>query len=137
MSGPGEFLAINGSPSARSKTHSVASLGVELMDVGEVIDLCSFDAEALLGRRSDPELSRILDAMATTKFILLVTPVYRATYSGLLKVLLDQLQQGALKNVVGCWPRLVAQVITTSRSTRACDQSSRACSGPASQPASI
>jgi FMN reductase len=100
MSDDSKFMAINGSPSGTSKTHAVAALGVELMGGGKLIDLGDLDAAALLGRQSDPELTAILDEIPTTKILLLVTPVYRATYSGLLKVLLDQLPQGALKQVV-------------------------------------
>jgi NAD(P)H-dependent FMN reductase len=40
-------------------------------------------AAALLGRESDPELTTLLSNVASTKILLLVTPIYRATFSGL------------------------------------------------------
>jgi FMN reductase len=38
-----------------------------------------------------------IDAIATADVLVLVTPIYRATYSGLLKVVLDQLPTDALR----------------------------------------
>ena len=89
------MLAINGSPSSSSKTRAVVDLGVELAG-GSVLDLASVDANALLFRGSDPSLERAIAAVEAADRILLATPVYRATYSGLLKLLLDHLPQEGL-----------------------------------------
>ena len=59
---------MNGSPSTTSKTPALA-------------------AESVQGA---------LDALLAADVIVLVTPVYRATYSGLLKLVLDQLPTDAL-----------------------------------------
>jgi FMN reductase len=90
-------VALNGSPSTSSKTHAVASRAVEFAGQGEVIDLGSLDANALLGRWSAPDVTAALEAITGAPVLLLATPVYRATFSGLLKVILDQLPPGALR----------------------------------------
>ncbi len=95
-----DLLALNGSPSTNSKTHALGALGVELAGAGRVIDLSELDAEGLLGRRSAPDVVAALDEIRSARVVLVVTPVYRATYSGLLKVLFDQFEQNALANVV-------------------------------------
>jgi len=90
------LIGLNGSPSSSSKTHTVAARAVELAGNGEVIDLGSLDANALLGRASAPDVSAALLAIEEATALVLATPVYRATFSGLLKVLLDQLPPQAL-----------------------------------------
>jgi FMN reductase len=94
------LLALNGSPSASSKTHVVAARAVELAGVGTVVDLADLDAEGLLGRRSSPDVAEVIEEIRATPILLVATPIYRATFSGLLKVLFDQLGQGALRNTV-------------------------------------
>jgi FMN reductase len=89
-------VALNGSPSSSSKTHTVAARAIEFAGKGEVIDLGSLDANALLGRTSAPDVTAALEAIAGAPALLLATPVYRATFSGLLKVILDQLPPRAL-----------------------------------------
>jgi FMN reductase len=89
-------VALNGSPSSSSKTHTVARRAVELAGQGEVIDLGSLDSAALLGRAPSKDVTAALEAIAGAPALLLATPVYRATFSGLLKVILDQLPAQAL-----------------------------------------
>jgi FMN reductase len=95
-----ELLALNGSPSASSKTHVVAVRAVELAGGGKVVDLADLDAEGLLGRRPSPDVAEVIDQIRTTPILLVTTPIYRATFSGLLKVLFDQLGQAALHGTV-------------------------------------
>lgn len=89
------FLALNASPSQPSRTRAVAELAVELAG-GDVLDISSIDAEALLVRRSHPTLDAALSAIAAADTVLLATPVYRATYSGILKTVLDLLPPDGL-----------------------------------------
>lgn len=63
------------------------------------MDLSVLDGDALLGRHSDPQVDALLEQLAQANRLLLATPVYRAAYTGLLKVLLDQLPLGAFE---GC-----------------------------------
>jgi FMN reductase len=95
-----ELLALNGSPSASSKTHVLAARAVEIVGNGRVVDLSDLDAEGLLGRRSSPDVTAVIEAVQLSRLLLVATPIYRATFSGLLKVLFDQLVQGALTDVV-------------------------------------
>jgi FMN reductase len=85
------LVAVNGSPSDTSKTHALAAAAVDLAGGGELINVGSLDADALLLRGKDPSVTDAIGAITAARPLVLVTPVYRATYSGLLKLLLDQL----------------------------------------------
>lgn len=74
----------------------LAAWGVE----ARTLDLATFDAEALLGRARDPDVDAALAAVADADLLLVATPVYRATYSGLLKVFFDLLPTAALADTV-------------------------------------
>lgn len=90
------LVAINASPSATSRTRALAAAAVELAGEGVVIDVADIDAEALCMRRAHPSLDEALAAIGGADRLVLATPVYRATYSGLLKLLFDQLAPEAL-----------------------------------------
>jgi FMN reductase len=94
-----ELLAINASHSTSSSTHHVAALAVELAGAGRVVDLATLDPAGLLGLGKDPDIDGLLSAIPDASPLVLVTPIYRATYSGLLKVVFDQLPQSALRGV--------------------------------------
>jgi FMN reductase len=51
----------------------------------------------LLAEWNHPAIVKAIDQIARAKAIVVATPVYKAAYSGLLKVLLDLLPQSALK----------------------------------------
>lgn len=97
-------VGVSGSPSATSKSrrlleHVLAALG----DTGTAvsrIDLAELPAEALLARRASPEVQEALAMVASADIVALSTPVYRATYSGLLKVFCDLFAPGALAGKV-------------------------------------
>jgi FMN reductase len=94
------LLAINGSHSASSSTHAVAALAVELHGSGEVVDLVTLDPAGLGGTRPSDDVGAVLQAIDAASILVLVTPIYRATYSGLLKVVFDQLPSGGLRGKV-------------------------------------
>jgi len=89
-------VALNSSPSTGSKTHALARLALDLNGGGRLIDLGALDAEALLGRATHESVTDALTAVAGADILVVATPVYRATYNGVLKLLFDQLEQGAL-----------------------------------------
>jgi len=91
------LVALNGSHSASSSTHAVATLAAEIYGSGEIVDLVTLDPAGLIGTTPSPDVAALLQAMADASILVLVTPIYRATYSGLLKVVFDQLPAGALK----------------------------------------
>jgi FMN reductase len=94
-----DLLAINASHSTASSTHHLAGLAVELHGSGRVVDLATLDPAGLLGLAKDDEVQAVLEEIPSAGVLVLVTPVYRATYSGLLKVVFDQLPQSALRGV--------------------------------------
>ena len=95
-----EAALISGSPSAASKSRTLLErahqrlvhegLGTTLVDLG------SLQADALLGRRTDAGVKAALDAVHSARILVASSPVYRATYSGLLKVFFDLLPQDGL-----------------------------------------
>ena len=93
-------VGVSGSPSATSKSRRL--LEAVLAALGESgavvwrIDLTELPAEALLGRRASVEVQQALALVASADIVAMSTPVYRATYSGLLKVFCDLFAPGAL-----------------------------------------
>lgn len=67
---------------------------------GTVIDLCDLPADALLGRARAPAVDAALAAVAAARLVMVGTPVYRASFSGLLKVFFDLFPQDALAGKV-------------------------------------
>ena len=99
-------VGISGSPAgetSRSRALIVRVLGrlgahgVETT----LIDLALLPADALLGRTPVAEVQAALDAVAKAQIVVASTPIYRATYSGLLKVFFDLLPPDALVGKVG------------------------------------
>jgi FMN reductase len=86
-----ELVALNGSPSTTSKTHALAAAAIELAGAGTLVNVSDLGADALLMRGEDPALTETLAAIGACERLVLVTPVYRATYSGMLKLVLDLL----------------------------------------------
>jgi hypothetical protein len=82
------LFAVNASPSPSSTTHALATAVIELAGEGTVVDLADYDAGALPGRHADPDVDALLASLAEASVLVLVTPVYRATYTGLLKVVI-------------------------------------------------
>ncbi len=94
------LVALNGSHSASSSTHAVAALAAEVHGDGEIIDLVTLDPAGLIGTTPSADVGGVLAAIDEATILVLVTPIYRATYSGLLKVLFDQLPSGGLRGKV-------------------------------------
>ena len=91
------LVALNGSHSASSSTHAVATLAAEIYGSGEIVDLVTLDPAGLIGTTPSPDVGALLQAIDAASILVLVTPIYRATYSGLLKVVFDQLPAGGLE----------------------------------------
>lgn len=96
-----QLLAITGSPSAHSRTAVVAEHVLRrLAHAGfatghlSVRDLPA--ADLLSARRGEPEIRRALEAVAAADGVVIASPVYKASYSGLLKSFLDLLPQDGL-----------------------------------------
>ena len=98
-------VGISGSPSAKSKSlvlveYTLAQLAARGAETC-LIDLATLPADALLGRGTAPPVSAALDTATRARVVVVGTPVYRATYSGLLKVFFDLLPQDGLVGKIG------------------------------------
>jgi FMN reductase len=94
-------LSVSGSPSASSRTNRLLRhLDQRLLAQGhEVIplDVRTVPADALLGADlRHPAITEATELFAQADGVVVGTPVYKASYSGVLKALLDLLPQYAL-----------------------------------------
>jgi FMN reductase len=97
-------IAITGSPSRESKSRRlVAHALARCADAGlatRLIDLCDVPADDLLGRAKSAAVADALAAVSSARIVIVGTPVYRASYSGLLKVFFDLFTMDALDGKV-------------------------------------
>jgi FMN reductase len=98
-------IGISGSPSASSRSrilleHALNRLANRGVVTG-LIDLNELPADALLGRSVSAGIERALAAVGDADIVVASTPVYRATYAGLLKVFFDLFAHRALAGKVG------------------------------------
>lgn len=99
-------LALSGSPAPRSRTARLADGVLErIRAAGAVttrhIRLAELDGAALAGYRLDhPDVAMLNEAVAAAHGVVIATPIFKASYSGLTKVALDVLPQFALAGKV-------------------------------------
>lgn len=109
------IAVVTGNPKPASRTHTVALavadvLAKELGETGErlVIDLAEHAPR--LFDWSDPELTRLTEQVAASGIVVVASPTYKATYTGLLKAFLDRNPNNGLAGVTavpvmtGGWP---------------------------------
>ncbi|MGW4460969.1 NADPH-dependent FMN reductase [Micromonospora sp. NBC_01796] len=99
------ILAISGSPSATSRTERLVELLAGRLAGGghqvRALSIRDVPPDALLGADpAHPAIVAVADALAAADGLLVATPVYKASYSGALKALLDLLPQYALAGKV-------------------------------------
>ncbi|MDB5826272.1 MAG: ssuE, partial [Variovorax sp.] len=95
-------LLIAGSPSAPSRsTALLEAIGQRMLRRGgriERLTVRDLPAQALLHADwTHPGIERAIAQVAAARVVVVATPVYKAAYSGVLKVFLDLLSQSALK----------------------------------------
>lgn len=95
-------LLIAGSPSAPSRSTALLdAVGERLARRGariERINTRDLPAQALLlAEWAHPAIAHAMAQVAQARVVVVATPVYKAAYSGVLKVFLDLLSQSALK----------------------------------------
>ena len=98
-------VSISGSPSNRSRSGVVLQHAAQwLTDHGvgvKTVRIQDFNAEDLLYARFDsPEVIAFIEAVAKADGLLIGTPVYKASFSGALKTLLDLLPERSLHGKV-------------------------------------
>jgi FMN reductase len=93
-------VAISGSPSRESKSRRLLAHALaRCSDAGlatRLIDLCELPADDLLGRTRSAAIAEALAAVSGARIVIIGTPVYRASYSGMLKVFFDLFTMDAL-----------------------------------------
>ncbi|MFF9869477.1 NADPH-dependent FMN reductase [Streptomyces sp. NPDC013953] len=94
-------VALSGSPSADSRTARAADYVLHRLAAGgqavQHIAVRGLPApELLTGSAAHPQVRLALEAVARADGVVVATPVYKASYSGLLKVFLDLLPQSGL-----------------------------------------
>lgn len=100
------ILSVVGNPKPNSRTRAVAeavaaqvasALPADLEAVTDVIEVSEL-GPGLLGW-GDPAVKAAVTAMKSADVLVVATPTFKATYTGLLKLLLDQIGQGELSGV--------------------------------------
>jgi FMN reductase len=94
------IVTVVGNPRPASRTHGLArTLAAELAHVLPGAALGAVDLAALGPRvldPADPEASAAAGQVLAADVLVVASPTYKATYSGLLKAFLDQLATGSL-----------------------------------------
>lgn len=99
------ILLINGSPSAPSRSQGLLDYAIALLEKqGVKTDLLSvrdLPAEDLIfGKYNSPSLEQPKALLEQAQAVIISTPIYKASYTGLLKTFLDLLPQKALASKV-------------------------------------
>lgn len=99
-----KITALAGNPKAKSKTYTIAEEVAgqvarflekdETAFDGTVIDLA--DYTAALVQWGHPDMQQLLETIASSDVIIVASPTYKATYTGLLKLFIDSLPPNAL-----------------------------------------
>lgn len=95
-------LAIAGSPAHPSRTHGVVQYAAQLLQAeGHQVDIISvrdFPHEDLVfGRYDSPALEPINALLAQADGVIVATPIYKASFTGVLKAFLDLLPEKGLR----------------------------------------
>jgi FMN reductase len=99
-----EIVVVSGNPRAGSRTLTLATaVGTAIAErrggaAPVVIDVGSLGAGLLTP--GDPDTASALAALTSAAVLVVATPTYKGSYTGVLKVLLDQLPARALAGIV-------------------------------------
>lgn len=100
------IVALVGNPRAHSRTHQVALQAAEAIAgrigypaSGETVDLSAL-APYLLAATPSAALELSLELVSGADVLVVASPTYKGTYTGLLKTFLDRLPTGALASAV-------------------------------------
>ncbi|GAA0841237.1 NADPH-dependent FMN reductase [Streptosporangium amethystogenes subsp. fukuiense] len=100
------IVTVLGNPRPGSRTHGAANSAAEAVarrigvrEAPEVVDLAVL-APLLFAPETAPEVRAALELVAGADVLVVASPTYKATYTGLLKAFLDRLPGGALASAV-------------------------------------
>lgn len=99
------ILAIAGNPTSPSRTQALVEYTNQLLQQQgfstETIAVRDFSAEALVyGQYNSPALEPVKAKLEQADGVIVATPIYKASYTGLLKAFLDLLPQRAFEGKV-------------------------------------
>ncbi len=89
-----------GNPKPRSRTYQAAVLVAEKLGGKPpdlVVDLVDLGAALLDG--ANPDVAAVVAEVQSCSLVVVASPTYKATYTGLLKLFLDRIGTGALRGV--------------------------------------
>jgi len=97
-----QVIALSGSPSPNSKSAGLLRLAVDLLQAQQIrtetFSVRDVPAEDLFHARFDsPPLQRLVTRIAKADAVVIASPIYKASYPGTLKALLDLLPQKAFQ----------------------------------------
>lgn len=91
-------VIVSGNPRADSRTLEVARAAARALDApAQEIELANLAARLLTP--GDPTVTAALDAVQESDLVVLATPSYKGSFTGLLKLFLDQLAGDSLAGV--------------------------------------
>ncbi len=106
-------VVVVGNPKAGSRTRRAAELlmldltGAPATHVIDVVDL----GAGLLGW-GDDRVAAAVDTVKAADVLVVASPTYKATYTGLLKLFLDQFGAGSLRGVTAAFPVMLGAAPT-------------------------
>jgi FMN reductase len=96
-----DIAVVTGNPKAASRTLEAAKVVAErLGDPAPTVVVDIVDLGAGLLGWGDPEVAKAVEAVQGSKVVVVASPTYKATYTGLLKLFLDQFPSNGLAGVV-------------------------------------
>ena len=94
-------IAVLGSPIPNSSSKKITQLVLDSLESKGwktyIIELSELPSDALLLRSKSDIVDSALNSVEAADLVILATPTYRATYTGLMKVFFDQFPQDALQ----------------------------------------
>src|SRR5262245_638127 len=105
MTDPFSIAILTGSPSRPSRTAALAEHVEQLLGRGafrtRTLHIRELPAEALLhGNTAHPELALAQQVVEKADGVVVASPIYKASYTGVLKTFLDLLPQSGLRGKV-------------------------------------
>lgn len=93
-------VSVLGSPFPKSSSERIANIITRSLSTENwetyVVDLSSIPSDALLMRSQSPSLNQAIDKVISSDLVIVASPTYRATYTGLLKAFFDQFPSESL-----------------------------------------
>ena len=94
------IAVVVGNPKPRSRTYQAAHIVAEGLSGRRAdLDIDLTDLGAGLLDWSDPDVAALVEAVQASDLVVVASPTYKATYTGLLKLFLDRFAGGSLAGV--------------------------------------